>query len=288
MGNSDTHNTGFSGRINTVYGWINYTVNHRSHNSYFCWTLLLSKSYNMNSILNNDCLKQMKKMKTGMFDVVVTSPPYNLNNSTGSGMKLGSRGSALWPNSSLRRDGYQDYKDNMPQDEYVAWQKDCLAEMLRLIKPTGAIFYNHKWRTQNGLIQDRQDIVGDFPVRQIIIWSRGNGFNFNDGYFLPTYEVIYLICGKEFKLKPKANTIGDVWRISPELNTEHPAPFPVELVDKILTSCPGNLVLDPFFGSGTVGVSAVKNGWQYVGIEKSQEYCQMADERIKNQTKPLL
>ena len=242
----------------------------------------------MNSIINNDCLEQMKKMKAGMFDVVVTSPPYNLNNSTGSGMKLGSRGSSKWSATNTVRGGYNEHEDNLPHDEYVAWQKDCLAEMLRLIKPTGAIFYNHKWRVQNGLIQDRQDIVGDFPVRQIIIWQRNGGFNFNDNYFLPTYEVIYLICGSEFKLKPKANAIGDVWKISSERNSVHPAPFPVELVDKILTSCPGNLVLDPFFGSGTVGVSAVKNGWQYVGIEKSEEYCRMASERIKNQTKNLL
>ena len=65
--------------------------------------------------------------------------------------------------------------------------------MMRVLKPTGAIFYNHKWRIQKGLLQDRADIVNDFPVRQIIIWQRAGGINFNPGYFLPTYEVIYLI-----------------------------------------------------------------------------------------------
>ena len=87
------------------------------------------------AILNNDCLKQMKKMKAGMFDVVVTSPPYNLNNSTGSGMKLSSRGSSKWSATNTVRGGYNEHEDNLPHDEYVAWQKDCLAEMLRLIKP---------------------------------------------------------------------------------------------------------------------------------------------------------
>ena len=53
----------------------------------------------------------------------------------------------------------------MPHAEYVEWQRACLGEMLRLIPSTGAIFYNHKWRPQKGLLQDRADIMAGFPVR---------------------------------------------------------------------------------------------------------------------------
>ncbi len=67
----------------------------------------------------------------------------------------------------------------MPHDEYVAWQRACLSECMRVIKDDGAIFYNHKWRVQAGLLQDRSDIVAGFPVRQIIIWKRKGGINFN-------------------------------------------------------------------------------------------------------------
>lgn len=63
----------------------------------------------------------------------------------------------------------------MPHEEYAAWQRRCLTEMYRIIKDDGAIFYNHKWRVQGGLLQDRQDIVSGFPVRQIIIWRRKGG-----------------------------------------------------------------------------------------------------------------
>lgn len=87
----------------------------------------------------------------------------------------------------------------MPHDKYIDWQRRCLAEMLRIIPEDGAIFYNHKWIVQGSLLQDRQDIVSGFPVRQIIIWKRKGGINFNPGYFLPTYEVIYLICKKDFR-----------------------------------------------------------------------------------------
>ena len=57
----------------------------------------------------------------------------------------------------------------MPHSAYVGWQCRCLAEMMRLLRPGGAIFYNHKWRVQKVLLQDRQDIVAGFPVRQVII-----------------------------------------------------------------------------------------------------------------------
>src|SRR3990167_10717068 len=115
--------------------------------------------------------------------------------------------------------------------------------MLRLIPEDGAIFYNHKWRVQGGLLQDRQDIVSGFPVRQIIIWKRKGGINFNAGYFLPTYEVIYMIAKKNFKLASKANALGDVWEISQEFKNEHPAPFPVELTNRIISSSLADVVL---------------------------------------------
>ena len=62
-----------------------------------------------------------------------------------------------------------------------------------LLQPDGAIFCNHAWRVQGGLRQDLSDIVQGFPVCQIIIWQQAGGINFNPRYFLPNYEIIYLI-----------------------------------------------------------------------------------------------
>ena len=109
--------------------------------------------------------------------------------------------------------------------------------MMRVLTPEGAIFYNHKWRVQKGLLQDRTDIVDGFPVRQIIIWQRSGGFNHNPGYFLPTYEVVYLIAKPGFRLAPKAGGVGDVWRIRQDRGNPHPASFPVDLAQ---TSNRGN------------------------------------------------
>ncbi len=221
----------------------------------------------------------MRHIPDQSVDLVVTSPPYNLLNSTGNGMK-GSR-TGKWANAALQK-GYQDHPDNMPYDEYVAWQRSCLTEMLRVIKEDGAIFYNHKWRVQGGLLQDRQDIVAGFPVRQIIIWRRKGGFNFNPGYFLPTYEVIYLIAKPKFKLVPKANAVGDVWEFCQELHNGHPAPFPLALIDRIIGSTKAQLILDPFMGSGTTALAARNLGRHFIGIEISREYNELALRRLAN------
>lgn len=228
-------------------------------------------------IICGDCLTVMREMPDESVDLVVTSPPYNLKNSTGNGMKDGRGGK--WANAALIN-GYATYNDNMPYDQYIQWQRECLTEMLRLIKPTGAIFYNHKWRVQAGLIQDRREIIEGFPLRQIIIWRRKGGINFNKGYFLPTYEVIYMICKSEFVLAKGANSHGDIWEFMQESKNGHPAPFPVALIDRIISSTTAQLILDPFMGSGTTAVAAQSLGRHYIGIEIAPEYCKMAEERL--------
>jgi modification methylase len=232
----------------------------------------------VNKIICGDMLDVMGHIPDGAIDLVVTSPPYNLKNSTGNGMKDGRGGK--WKNAALV-EGYSHHSDDMPHEEYVEWQRACLAEMLRVLPDDGAIFYNHKWRVQAGLLQDRQDIINGFPVRQIIIWHRKGGINFNPGYFLPTYEVIYLIAKRDFKLAPKANKYGDVWHFAQERENPHPAPFPVSLVKRCISSTMAKIVLDPFMGSGTTAVAAKALNRSFIGIDISPEYCAMAENRLK-------
>jgi modification methylase len=231
----------------------------------------------LDRLICGDSLTIMQKMPDSSVDLVVTSPPYNLKNSTGNGMKDGRGGK--WKNAALIN-GYNHHNDNMPHEEYTRWQRNCLNEMYRLIKEDGAIFYNHKWRVQDGLLQDRQDIVSGLPVRQIIIWRRKGGINFNPGYFLPTYEVIYLIAKPNFQLVPKANAHGDVWEFTQEKNNSHPAPFPVNLINRIISSTCAKIILDPFMGSGTTAIASLLNNRQYIGIEISPEYIELAESRI--------
>jgi site-specific DNA-methyltransferase (adenine-specific) len=240
----------------------------------------------LNKIICGDCLETMQQMPSNSIDLVVTSPPYNLKNSTGNGMKAGTK-TGRWANNPLQN-GYAHHSDEMPHEEYVTWQRACLSEAMRLLKEDGAIFYNHKWRVQGGLIQDRADIVDGFPVRQIIIWKRAGGFNFNPGYFVPSYEVIYVIAKPKFKLAPQKNGYTDVWEFPQEMKNKHPAPFPLALPLRCIESTLAKVILDPFSGSGTTALAAKKLGRNFIGIEISPEYCELAENRIAESVAYLL
>ncbi|MDE2634971.1 MAG: site-specific DNA-methyltransferase [Chloroflexota bacterium] len=231
----------------------------------------------LGKVHQGDCIDLMNLMPEASVDLIVTSPPYNIRNSTGNGLKNGSGGK--WPQAELIR-GYANHDDALPHEVYVAWQRSCLQAMMRVLSEDGAIFYNHKWRVQGGLLQDRADIVAGFPVRQIIIWQRNGGINFNPGYFLPTYEVINLIAKPKFKLAAKANAQGDVWRIPQETKNPHPAPFPLALARRCVDSTEAKVVLDPFIGSGTTAIAAELAGRQWIGMDISETYCDLARKRI--------
>ena len=227
----------------------------------------MSSSQWLDQIHQDDCTELLTQLPAESIDLVFTSPPYNLRNSTGNG-------SRCW-------DGYDGHTDDMPHDAYVAWQRICLAEMMRSLKPNGAIFYNHSARVQNGLILSPDEIVQGFPVRQIIIWHRSGGTNFNPGYFLPDYELVYLIARPKFRLLD-GHTDGAVWRIHQECQSWIPEipTFPVDLPRRAIRATSAKVVLDPFMGSGTTAVAAVLEGRSYIGIEQSERYCGIARERL--------
>lgn len=237
-----------------------------------------------NEIYCLDVLLFLQNLGTGSAKVIITSPPYNLRNSSGGWSRAKTAKTAgRWGNAALRN-GYDMHDDNMPRRDYVKWQKACLVEMLRVIPDDGAIFYIHKPRVQNGLIESPEEIVSGFPVRQVIIWDRGNGFNFNDSYFCPHYEQIYMIAKSAFRLKPGTCGWGDVWRIAPDKDNDHPAPFPVALPYRILSSIDmqNQIVVDPFAGSGPVGMVAKMLKIDYKLNDNSPKYVEMARLRISS------
>ena len=225
-----------------------------------------------------DALELMQRMPAASVDLVVTSPPYNLRHNMGGFREKKTQG-GMWAGNGLV-EGYDGYEDNMEPAEYMKWQRECIQAMLRLLRPGGAIFYNHKHRIQEKVLQDRYEIVKGFPVRQNIIWDRCGGINFNKHYFVPMYEIIYLIATPEFRLKPKSWRWGDVWRMAPSRNPEHPAASPLELARRCIESTYAEVVLDPFLGSGTTAVAAHLLERHYIGLELSARYCDLARQRL--------
>ncbi len=227
------------------------------------------------TIYHGDCRDILPTLSD--IDMVFTSPPYNLGTTNGgrSGMHAGSLAA-----KSLAG-GYADHDDAMPQDEYDLWQRWLLLTAWQTLSDTGAIFYNHKPRVQAGTAMLPTDYGTGLPLRQVIVWDRGTGMNFSDSFFLPKHEWIAVWAKRDFRLSSKsASQVGDVWHLSPENDTAHPAPFPVALPSMAIGATPAQLILDPFMGSGTTLRAAKDHGRRAIGIEMSERYCEIAAKRL--------
>lgn len=233
------------------------------------------------NIYKCDVLDGLRNLPDKCIDVIITSPPYN---------KYGLQGrhkAANWNKNIIY--GGDINIDNIPEVQYQKWQIEILNECYRVLKDDGSMFYNHKNRIHHGTIYNPYSWVSlsKFNVYQEIIWERNGTPNFDNIRYLPTTEKIFFLTkGKPSFVRSKSTQYkGEVWRIGQKRNTEHPAPFPIELPDNILQCIPNNLfnkvVLDPFMGSGTTAVSAVKHGFHYIGFELFDEYIDMANKRIK-------
>ena len=230
-----------------------------------------------------DAAEFLECFPSGSLSGVVTSPPYN-KAFKGRG-KNANRARTNWVNSKLMLGDYGEYDDNLPEAEYVAWQRRFLEAALRAVGDDGVVLYNMGRRIKNLREDRRQSIVDRFPLRQTIIWDRGSSNNMGGvrpTILPPKYELIYVIADNKWRPPEKYlsefRKWGDVWRIPFEVNNPHPAPFPVVLAERMVKLV-GGAVADPFAGSGTVGVAAERVGCAYYLNDMHEPYREMFLER---------
>lgn len=250
------------------------------------------------TIWHGDCLEVMPNLPVGEIDLVFTSPPYNLGNTTGGGFPdrmghyrkssglAGRGGGGKWGGGPLAN-GYGAHDDDMPHDQYVIWQGEILTALFGLLSNDGAIFYNHKPRVLDGSLLSPVDYVPSNLrrfVRQEIIWKRSGGINFSPAFYLPMHERIVIIARRAWRIKSKgASGIGDVWTEHQETDSTHPAPFPIGLPARAIETTAPSLTLDPFMGSGTTLRAAKDAGCAAIGIEREERFCEMAANRLRQQ-----
>lgn len=239
----------------------------------------MSRDY-LNKIICGDTLEVLKSLPDNIVDVGVTSPPYNKGEN-----KKG------WLVANVK---YSGASDKMPEDLYQKNQIAVLDEIFRITKPGGSFFYNHKIRWERGKLLHPMDWLRKtkWLIRQEIIWDRMIAANIRGWRFWQVEERIYWLykpkgshlIGEE--LKPKHALLTSIWRFPPERHNPHPAPFPLELpvrcIYSIMDEKKEGLVIDPYCGSGTTLVAAKLLGYNYIGIDISEEYCKFAEERIRN------
>lgn len=233
-------------------------------------------------IINTDILEGLKNLTDNSIDLIVTSPPYNKG--FYNKHKKWSKWDLCYTKSRII--DYGNFDDNMQPEEYEQWQRDILTECCRVIKPTGSIFYNHKdIPFEQNCVHPRW--VYDYPLKQVIVWDRNSTLSIGKEYFYPVTEYVFWI-KKDRKARPYFDRGGavmskNVWRFGADrTGNKHPAPFPIELPENIILSCSkeGDLVLDPFMGSGTTALAAKKHNRHYLGFELNPDYIKQAEERL--------
>lgn len=236
----------------------------------------------MNKLFLGDCLEVMKSMESNSIDCIVTSPPYNKKGLIGK-VKPGNQ---VWKKFNI---DYDSYGDDLSEVDYHDWMVSILNEMYRIIKPDGSIFFNHKARRHKNKLHLPTDFISKskLDVYQLIIWNRLSSPNIRKDVLLPCTEHVYWLTKskpKVFKENVDKEFHSEVWIINADRNTSHPAPFPQKLVENciLLTTNENDIVLDPFLGSGTTSIVSKRLGRQYLGIEISEKYFEIANQLLSD------
>ena len=247
-------------------------------------------------LFHGDCLELMSELKGQEFPLTVTSPPYNIG---------------------------KEYEEIQHMQDYIDWSERWIKAIYSLTSAQGAFWLNLGYVPLEGkakaiplpyLLWDRipfyliQEIIWNYgagvagkkflsPRNEKFLWYVKNSenyvFNLDD---IRDPDVKYPNQKKNGRLKcnPLGKNPTDVWQVpkvtsgrnrSSKERTDHPAQFPVELISRIIKASTnkGDVVLDPFMGSGSTAVAALKNGRKAVGFEIRKDYLDIAAERIENE-----
>lgn len=235
-------------------------------------------------LYNGDCLTVMDDLinKNTKVDAIITSPPYNMRLRVHSGVY-----------SKRVEDGsfnikYAGYTDDLSVEEYFHFQKEFLEKALQL---TDLVFYNIQFVTGNKVALMR--LLGAFAdkIKEIIIWDKVNAQPaMHRGTLNSQFEFVIVFQNS----KPYNRSFDDfgfergtetnIWKIKRESNKITKAGFPRELVYRIIKDFVPNakIIMDPFMGSGTVGVVAKGLDIDFIGIELDKDTFEKAQDRMNN------
>lgn len=222
----------------------------------------------MNRILNEDFLNNSIKDET--IDLCITDPPYKLNKTTGS-MTSSSKQSS-WQGNLSAGDKTANIDNSI---KFNSW----LGEVYRVLKPNSHfyVFVNDK-NVQEMLNEATK--VG-FKLHNLLVWKKNNCTP-NRWYMKNCEFVIFFRKGKSFPINNLGSSQFLEYTNVSGKNKLHPTQKPTELLDELIlnSSKIGNLILDPFVGSGSTAISAINNGRMSLSYEIDEKHYKVAKNRI--------
>ena len=240
----------------------------------------------LNTIINAEIYAGLEPIPDDSIDLIVTSPPYNCGIA------------------------YDTWDDKMAWGDYLDWVYRWMYELRRVLKPDGRIAINVPIdmgiEDNTGRVSPFREYLNimaeiGFLYKGCASWIDSHRAKFtawgswksaSAPYIYNPYEMIIIAYKEKWKKDKKGiDTISDkdfkmgtsgIWNIFPETNGLTKANFPVALPKLCieLLSFKGEIVLDPFMGSGTTAIAAIRTERNFIGIEISEKYCQVANDRI--------
>lgn len=232
----------------------------------------------VNKIYCESNLETMSRMPDKFLDYVLTSPPYNVKT------------------KNLAK--YKDFKDDFSQEQYFEQQKELIKELLRVTK--NHIFYNIQMLSGNKMALHK--LIGFFAenIKEVIIWRKGFGQPaISEKVFNSAFEYIIIFSNNEpskryfsdanFKRGTQSNIFETLNTHSNLFANVHQAVMPLDIPRYFMINFgeENDIWYDPYMGTGTTAVSAIKENKNWIGSELSKEYTEIANKRLQpylNQT----
>ncbi|MCD6436061.1 MAG: DNA adenine methylase [Clostridiales bacterium] len=245
----------------------------------------------INKIIEGDCIELLKELPDNSVDISFADPPFNLKKK------------------------YSKYEDDLEENIYLEWCKEWMFEIVRVTKDSGSIFIHNvpKWSIQFAYYLSS---ISDF--KNWISWKALTGppnrRNLQPTHYVFLYfaknlknNIAYAVRGKHPRCRkcnylhkdyggkksiihPFGPLLGDVWTDiyrcrHKKTRDSHPCQLPIHLLERmiLMSTNEGDIVLDPFIGTGTTGIAAKRLGRQYIGFDNSLEYVEIAKKKIKNE-----
>ncbi|NJP04598.1 MAG: site-specific DNA-methyltransferase [Chloroflexaceae bacterium] len=245
----------------------------------------------LNQVIQGDCLDTLRTLPTDSIDVTFADPPFNLKKK------------------------YHTVHDSLEMQDYLAWCESWITEMVRITKPSGSILVHNipRWLTYYSAMLNR---MADF--KHWIAWDAptapmgktlqpshyGILFYAKDARQQQFFEIRYphkrcRKCGyllkdyggKKASLHPFGPLVSDVWtdihRVKHnKYRDQHPCQLPIHLLERVIlmTTEAGDVVLDPFLGTGTTALAAQRLGRAFIGLEIDPTYASIARQKLAHET----